>query len=207
MVDNVKNIKELMCFEKEGDFYFLQIFRRRKDNPDLQYPVIRVKSYCVYSWDEFNELLPEIKNYCDKYNARAYIRLNKQNVTDVALRCIEEITKLIREGNSKNARKVWDSVSGQKGKNDFWVLDVDNEHLFLEPKIVQHIEEQLILHFADVRGYIDFTCRVNKTKSGYHIIVPPFDKRVMDKINKKFMNKGIPRIQIQHDANTLLYTP
>ncbi|MCA9749497.1 MAG: hypothetical protein KC414_10355 [Romboutsia sp.] len=45
--------------------------------------VRRLKSYCVYSFDELNEIIPSVENYCKQFNARAYLRLNKQNAVDV----------------------------------------------------------------------------------------------------------------------------
>ena len=37
-MNNFKNIKQLMNFDNEGDFYFIQIIKRRKDdgNEDMK---------------------------------------------------------------------------------------------------------------------------------------------------------------------------
>ena len=45
----------------------------------------------------------------------------------------------------------------------------------------------------------------NPTKSGVHLICKPFDTRILDKYNKELSSKGIQTIQIQKDANTILY--
>lgn len=207
MVNNFKNITqaELFNIKNEGDFYFIQIFQRRKDNPDLEHGVIRIKSYCVYKWEELDELMPRIIKYCEDYNARAYLRLNKQNATDVTLRCIEQLTKNLREGNQNKGRKVWDSVSGQGGSRDYWVLDIDKEHLDHNPDLLEEIHMILWQHFAEKRGFTPNMVE-NPTKTGIHLIVPPFDARIMDVINRQFRDAKISNIQIQKDANTLLYT-
>jgi hypothetical protein len=35
MVDNFEQIKKLLNYNSEADFYFLQIMRRKKENPTL----------------------------------------------------------------------------------------------------------------------------------------------------------------------------
>lgn len=204
IVNNFKYIKHLLKFENEMDYYFIQIFKRRKDHPDLKHPTIRLKSYCVYSIEEFENLIPKIIDYCNEENARAYIRLNKQNAEDVTLRCISFMIKNLRAKEPNLNRKVWDSESGRGGENSFWILDVDKEHLDLNPNIIDEISEVLITHFYDERDMI-LTLRVNSTKSGVHILVPPFDKRILSNIDQQFSDKGISQIQILKDANTLLY--
>lgn len=200
IVDN-----DLLKFEKEGDFFFLQIFQRRKDNPDLELSVKRVKSYCVYSLEELYSIMPKVEGYCHRLNARAYLRLNKQNALDVTMRCIEQMSKNVRQGNVHKNRTVWDAISGQEGANDYWLLDVDCEHFNENMLIVPEIRSILKEHFETVRKQDFFSVKID-TKSGVHIIVKPFDSRIMKDINKQFQDKGIPKIQIQKDCNTLLYT-
>ena len=35
MIDNLELIKPLLEFNKENDFYFIQILQRKKDNPEV----------------------------------------------------------------------------------------------------------------------------------------------------------------------------
>lgn len=202
---NYKYLSDLLEFKGEGDFYFIQILKRRKENPEMDLGVMRIKSYCIYSFKELEDLAPRIKEYCDRDNARAYLRLNKQNATDVTLRCIEQLSKNLREGNPKKGRKVWDSVSGQGGKRNYWVIDVDKEHLEFNPDIIMEIEEMLTLHFSNVRKAEDFEFITNPTKTGVHIITKPFDVRQLYDINKQFQDAHLPIIDINKDGNTLLY--
>ena len=99
--ERLKNLKELVEF-KQDEFIFVQIFQRRKDNPDLELSVKRLKSYSFYSWEELEKQIPRIEEICDLNNARAYIRLNKQNAVDVSLRCITEMAENLRKGNASN---------------------------------------------------------------------------------------------------------
>lgn len=204
-MNNLENIIENGFLEfKENDFFFIQIFKRRKDHPRLEHPVVRLKSYSIYSIDELVKIMPKIIEYCDLYKARAYIRLNKQNSIDVSLRCIEQISKNIRDGNSQNNRGIWDSVSGDEGSKNYWLLDIDNEHITSTIDIVDDIKLELNNHFSNVRG-TEMLFIENKTKSGIHIITKPFDGRILSKINKGFSDSGIETIKILKDCNTLLY--
>jgi hypothetical protein len=197
----LKNLKELVEF-KQDEFIFVQIFQRRKDNPDLELSVKRLKSYSFYSWEELEKQIPRIEEICDLSNARAYIRLNKQNAVDVSLRCITEMAENLRKGNASNNKGVWDSVSGQAGSKDWWVLDLDTEHLHLKLDIANELswsyEERKNKLFGEIIYF-------NETKSGVHVICKPFDTRILDKYNKELSSKGIQTIQIQRDANTILY--
>lgn len=227
-------LRPLISF-RTNDFIFIQILQRRKDNPELELGVKRIKSYSFYSWKELEKQFDRIVELCDLNNARAYIRLNKQNSVDVSLRCIEEISKNLRNGNPDNNRNVWDSISGQGGSKDWWVLDLDTEHL----ESSNTIKEELKIHFKireekilgetidkmnkligeskiglfgkmepiTVTGNYGnmFPLIENPTKSGIHLIVKPFDTRILDKYNKELSAKQLPTIQIQKDANTILY--
>jgi hypothetical protein len=209
----LKILKPLVNFET-NEFIFTQILIRRKDNPELELGVKRLKSYTFYSWEELEKNSLRIQELCDLNNARAYIRLNKQNSVDVSLRCIEEISKNLRLGHPDNNRNVWDSVSGQGGKKDYWVLDLDTEHMDL----LDSIGADLATHFVDrhlkdpnfdpeMAEFISdfFPIIRNHTKSGVHLITKPFDTRILDKYNKELSAKQLPTIQIQKDCNTILY--
>lgn len=212
--ERLKILKPLVNFE-HNEFIFTQILVRRKDNPKLELGVKRLKSYTFYSWEELEKNSLRIQELCDLNNARAYIRLNKQNSVDVSLRCIEEISKNLRQGHPDNNRNVWDSVSGQGGKKDWWVLDLDKEHLDLFEDIYNAIGEEYIrrtgkeLSFRERNHEIyhinTHMMHVNETKSGLHLICKAFDVRILEKFNKELSAKQLPTIQIQKDANTILY--
>lgn len=232
MEKRLEILKPLIQFEKD-EFIFVQIFQRRKDNPDLELSVKRLKSYSFYSWSELEEQIPRIQEICDLNNARAYIRLNKQNAIDVSLRCISEMSDNIRNGNPHKNKGVWDSVSGKVGSKDWWILDLDTEHLEIKESILNELREEyrkrentilakqitemnILLDdmgVKDSQGYtvelannlLNYTAIENKTKSGIHIICKPFDTRILDKYNKELGRKQLPTIQIQKDANTVLY--
>lgn len=208
--ERLKILKPLIRFDK-NDYIFCQLLSRRKDNPDLELSVKRLKSYSFYSWEELEEQMPRIQEICDLNNARAYIRLNKQNSVDVSLRCIAEMTENMLNGNPHKNKGVWDSVSGKGGKKDYFMIDLDSEHLFLKENIINDLNIHYFKRFKpDGIPTIEWSKKVykiieNPTKSGVHLIVSPFDTRILNPYNDILSSKNLPIIQIQKDCNTLLY--
>lgn len=221
-IDNrLEKLKPLVKLN-QNDYISVQIFVRRKDSPELELAVKRLKCYTFYSWMELESSMDRIREICDLNNARAYIRLNKQNAIDVSLRCIKEMSENIRKGVSFKNNKVWEAESGRGGKKDWWVLDLDTEHIGLEG----FIAEELNSHYKDrvdkdseditkaasdlgLNASVNYTqvypIFYNSTKTGIHIICKPFDKRILDKFNSNLASKNMAKINILEDANTILY--
>ena len=226
MKNRIEKLKPLINFNKD-EFIVLRILQRKKDNPNLEYSVKQLKTYSFYSWEELESQIDRIKEICDMNNARAYIRLNKQNSVDVSLRCIAEISDNLRTGNSSKNKGVWDSVSGKGGSKDWWVLDLDSEHLNIKPSLHPGITLPYCIELDLKESYFNrvlnqmgsygnekeadeiskekYPIIYNFTKSGIHLICKPFDTRILDKYNKELSSKGIQTIQIQKDANSILY--
>lgn len=204
-MNNFKQLKENLNFKEDGDFYFLQLFKRRKDHPGLEHPVIRLKSFCIYSLEELEDILPKIIDICEETKSRAYLRMNKQNAIDVSLRCIKEMADNLITGNASSNRNIWDSVSGAKGKIDYHMIDIDSEHIQHNSNIVEEIKSIIGQHFIEVRNENTEILTIN-TKTGVHLLLKPFDNRILNTINRQFMDSKISPIQILKDANTLLYS-
>ena len=111
MVNNVSLIRNLMKFEKPGDFYFLQILRRRKDNPGLERDMNVLSDHYFHSFEEFDAAIPAIIKECDENNARAYFRLNIRNKKKVNLQLIKRITDLVIDGNRQGLRRLIERTS------------------------------------------------------------------------------------------------
>ena len=208
IIERLELLEPLIKFE-EDDFFFVQIFQRRKDVPDLDLNVKRLKSYSFYSWKELESQAERIQEICDLNQARAYIRLNSQNSVDVSLRCIAEMTQNLLDGNPAKNKGVWDSVSGKKGRKDYFMVDLDEEHLNFIPEnetlsIPELLKIDLEKHFSE-RHLEEYPLIFNETKSGIHLITIPFDTRILSKYNTQLSSNNLPTIQLQKDCNTLLY--
>ena len=200
MIDNIDLIKPLLTFDKEGDFYQLFVFLRKKDQPegekDNHQSVRTIKSYSVTSHEYLDKRYDEIKMLCEVFKARAYIHVAKQNHIDVGMNMISEIVTRIQSGQI-NQKNVFDSVVGQiKTQEKRWIVDIDmkDENALLK---IQHI-------INNVRPYGDQpkVIKVIPTKSGYHLITQRFD--VME-FKKYFLGGDVPDIQKKNP--TLLYYP
>jgi hypothetical protein len=195
MIDNIELIKPLLNFEKEGDFYMLYVFKRKKDQPegerDNHQSVRTIKTYCIESIDHLERRYDEIKQLCEMFKARAYIHVQKQNHMDVSLNMMVELAQRIQSGQ-KNQKGLFDSVVGQiKTQEKRWIVDVDTKD-----------ENQLLEIMRVVNG-----CRPegNKiystipTKNGFHLITGRFD--VME------FSKKYPDVDIQKKNPSLLFLP
>jgi len=188
-MDNFKQIRSLLHFKDVGDFYFIQLLARKKDNPTLASHEKLIKSYSVYSLDEYDKLEEHIKELCDTHNARAYIRLNKRNSAHVALKMISHLADSIHSKQTNSLHKIYNSIVGQyhSDENKTWLIDVDGDKT-LCMEVVDYIGRT----FKDIT-YVSIIPTIN----GFHVISKPFDPR---EFRKKFTE-----IDIHKDNPTLLF--
>jgi len=200
MINNLERVKPLLNFEKEGDFYMLYVFKRKKDQPegerDNHQSVRTIKTYCIESIDHLDRRYDEIIQLCEMFKARAYIHVQKQNHFDVSLSMVVALAEKIQNGNH-NQKGLFDSVVGQlKTYEKRWIVDLDNT-VDVSPLLMAYIEYQCSpITTFDSGPKIE---AIIPTKSGFHLITKRFD--VM-----KF-KKEYPNIDIQKKNPTLLYYP
>ena len=202
MIDNIEQIKPLMNFTDEGDFYMLYVFKRKKDQPegerDNHQSVRTIKSYCVSSIGYLDTRYDEIKQLCEIFKARAYIHVQKQNHKDVSLNMMVALAQRIQDGNHKQ-QGLFDSVVGQlKTHEKRWIVDIDTKSLSVKNRIINIIEN---IKPVGVDSKIE---AIIPTKNGVHLITKKFD---ILEFNKK-MEVNVNMIpDIQKKNPTLLYYP
>ena len=86
VVDNFDKIEQLLDISSPDDFFFVQIIKRKKDNPTSD---TRIGNYHAGGWyldsfrvsssDELKALKPKIVQICNANNARAYMTINKRS--------------------------------------------------------------------------------------------------------------------------------
>jgi hypothetical protein len=211
MINNLEIIKPLLNFEKDGDFYMLYVFKRKKDQPegerDNHQSVRTIKTYCIESIDHLERRWDEIIQMCEMFKARAYIHIQKQNHFDVSLSMMVELAQRIQNGNH-NQKGLFDSVVGQLKTNEKrWIIDVDGMSA-PSPMMVAFIEYNCKpiteVEFDEAGIPIGYKVgpkveAVIPTKNGHHLITKRFD--VME------FKKQYPDIDIQKKNPTLLYYP
>jgi hypothetical protein len=195
MINNIELIKPLLNFEKEGDFYMLYIFKRKKDQPegerDNHQSVRTLRSYCIKSIEQLEAKYDEIIQMCEMFKARAYIHVQSQNHKDVSLLMMVELAQRIQNGVHEQ-QSLFDSVVGKlKTQEKRWIVDIDTKDVDTILNIRYAINmckpEGLKIH------------RSIPTKNGVHLITDRFDV--------KTFSEQYPEIDIQKKNPTLLYYP
>lgn len=173
-VDNFEQFKEFMNFTNQGDFYWINVIKRRKENPSLSKSEKIIKTYNIYSKEHLFEVRDSIIEYCELNNARAYIHINKRNDKKVALRTLSLIAENIAAENY-NIKRCYDSVCGQynSDENKKWIIDIDTFELDKYKWINVCLEVITIF----------------PTLNGYHYIVKPFNKQEHKELTNEDIHK------------------
>lgn len=198
MIDNFEQIKSLLEFTSDDDYYFVEIIQRKKDFPfDTDMPSQWcIKSYAVTSTEKFDKLKQQIEMLCDYYHARAYINLNKKSKKKTTVILMKECLSMIENENCNSLFSKLDSAAGQcsgeKSTRTF-LLDVDTK----DKGIVNYLEDVIKACNGEVKAILP-------TVNGYHVISSPFNVQDFNKLldlNEK--TKSI--LEIKHNSPTLLY--
>ncbi len=200
-MNNFDLIRKMLSFPDENSFYFLQVLKRRKDNPDLGKDMVHLSDYYIYSLEQFDGLKQRIIDQCNTENARAYFRLNRRDAKKVAMQVLKKTVDHITSENYRAVKNAFASCAGEfhSDPDKTWVVDIDNisidgfNHLDKQKDI-----RQLIIDLQEETGKsarMDFV----PTKGGVHIITRPFN---LSKFKKQY-----PDIDVHKDNPTILYCP
>lgn len=187
MVNNIELIRNILEFDKFGEFYYISIMQRNKDGVKVASShdnCRRIRTFYVFSLEEFDKIVPFIKEICDKINARCYIELNRKNIFQCQLECIKRLAECI-EHNTTKSRTIMDSVvAGAASRDKLWMIDVDKSDGITN--IIEYIKKNKGTYYTTI-----------PTVNGCHIITSRFDPR--------FFNESFKDCEIKHNAFTLLY--
>jgi len=201
MINNLDKIKEFIEDESEDVFYFLQIIKRKKENPELGSNNHIIKTYYVTSIHLLEKIMPEVINLCEFHNARAYINLNKRSFEKCAFQMLKKVTDIILNKDYKSVKNAYNSVCGEasnSGKDKTWILDFD-----LQDKDNTIFIEDLSLKLNELEPIGNKIVAKLPTKNGYHIITKPFNK---NKFNEFYCQWHIiPKPDIHTNNPTILY--
>lgn len=165
MINNFAIIKEYIknttTFEK-NDFFFVQIIKRRKDNPEMIKDQQNIDNFYLYSIEDFEKYEERIIESCKLNNARCLIRISKRNMEELASRTIILIAEAQAKKQYHLIPSAFSSACGKfsAGKN-FWMIDVDDMSIFEE-----------------VNSFIQTVSKIHlivPTKNGCHIIINGFN--------------------------------
>ena len=139
-MNNFDIIRKMISFPDENAFYFLQILKRRKDNPDLVKDMIHIEDYYIYSLEQFDGLRQRIIDQCDTENARAYFRLNRRDAKKISMQVLKRTVDYIVSENYRAVKNVFASCAGEfhSDPDKTWIVDIDNVSI----ETFNHSEEQ-----------------------------------------------------------------
>jgi hypothetical protein len=196
MINNFDKIYDLMIPSLADDhFYFVQILKRRKDNPGMKKDMIVIENISIWNRQDYADKFNRIREACDKNNARAYFRLNIRNLEKTAMLTMVKTAKYIQEGNFKAVKGAFWSAAGEINSEPVkrWIVDIDVNSPLYVGEVISYITELQ----KDFPLYVVET--VIPTANGYHIITNPFNVQEFKKI--------YPDVDIHKDNPTLLYVP
>lgn len=193
-INNLYQILHLLEFKSSDDFYFLQIIKRRKENPNLKSNAKVVKSYYITSKEHLESKFEEIKGICNLTNARAYINPTSRSFEKIAFHALKKVTDCIMNKDFKSINNSYDSVCGEYASgNKLWVVDVDtddfNEVLTIAEEI-NRCDELSTQHNPAIVSYI-------QTINGWHIICKPFNIKLIEpfRVSHQFdLHKNSPTL-------------
>ncbi len=192
IVDNFKLIKDFIEF-KEGEFYFIQIMQRRKENPELSGYNRLIKSYYVDNIAYLEAREEEIKTLCDTFNARAYIRLTRRSYEAVAIKNMDLIVDYLYNKNLKPVKSSYESACGHSRVADKnWVIDIDTK----DKSIITKYKEEINLCDSEYDNNIMLEV---PTVNGMHLITRPFNTKQLEPMRVKYP------VDIHTNNPTLLY--
>ena len=219
MVDNFKLIREKLVFPNERSFYFIQILKRNKDNPEQKAYSRPIESFYVRSLEHFDRYMPHIIEKCRQNNARAYIKMNPLDMLKVGMRTNIIINQALAKEDWWSVISALNSACGQggvaekeedmegnntyregdvhvKGFQKLWLLDLDdisdNDE---ENKQFRDEVRDCVNSLEPLRNKKTKEPILNKvmmeipTKNGYHFLTTSFD---MKEFRKKYTTQSHP---------------
>ena len=199
MIDNSLLVSEFLDFSEEGTFYFLQILKRRKDNPDLDKDCVHVADFYITSLKQFEKVSQLCKGICEKENARAYLRLNRRDNKKLAFQVLKRIADNIASGNFEAVKGAYAACTGEfcHDSTRKWIVDIDW-------KDWENRAEVGVLLVPFIEGLQeeagnDPISKILPTRNGIHIITHPFN---VEKFKEKY-----PFVEVHKDNPTILFCP
>lgn len=191
IVDNWKLIRQHLDFSDPDKFYFIQLQQRKKDDNTFPANNRTVKSYFIFTLDEYDAIESEAKRLSDETCSRVYIRLNRRSSKDVTVRIIQDAAKMLQDNNFQHLKNIVGSCAGEicSEKDRTWIVDLDTT----DEDIIDSIYTQIQLMPTNP-GKILFQV---PTLNGVHLITTKFDSKLFSEI--------YPNIDLHKDNPTLLY--
>lgn len=167
-IDNFQQISTFLDFTCPSALYTVNIFQRRKDNPDLTKHSKLLKTYYIRSLDDLEKCKNSIIDICNEKNARAYIDLNARDIEKVALYALKKTADHIANKEYDAVKNVYLDACGNSPilYTKLWMIDIDTK-----------CEDTLNVVKLRLPG-----SQCVPTQNGYHLVCFPFPFNKWDPI-------------------------
>lgn len=203
-IDCFELIKDLLVFNNDDDFYFLQVLQRKKENPELGSNSRVIKNYYIKSLQHLIDRYDEIKALCHLFNARASLRLNKRSFEKVGFKSLENIANTMQNREYKHLMNSYDRACGLLNNEPIkkWIVDIDKDEIIWLEQIINAIQpcepagNKIIIQLP--------------TKTGIHLITTPFNvAQFKENLANELRQYGADEISVDiHKDNPInLYIP
>jgi hypothetical protein len=201
MRDNFEQIEKLLDWSIPGTFYFVQILKRRKENPEMKTGTAVIDNFYIYNDTDLSKLKERIVERCTKHNARAYINLNRLDLEKVAMYTAKQTMDYIIAKDFKSVKNVYATVCGSHHSetDKKWIIDVDEDILPLKEEIIKIVNN---LHLEIPQKDYRIIAEI-QTRTGVHLISNPFN---MEKFRVE-ASKILLVVDIQKNSPTILFIP
>lgn len=193
MVDNFDAVRDYVAdvFARGDVMFFVQIFQRRKDLPDLNTHCKKVRSYHIHNLEEFDTCRKSIVEECTLKHARAYFDVNAKDVRKVALLALKMTAEHIYNGQHQSVKNVYDSACGNVAciGRKLWLVDIDVR----DPDVVEEV-------CARLQGLGSEVMLRVPSKNGHHLLTSPFP------LGKGACPTAMDNVDIIKHGVMLLYT-
>lgn len=193
-VDNFSLISGMLDFSVPNTMYFIQILQRRKDNPEMNKDVRVINNYYIYTHADMIKLKNKIVEDCTKYNARAYINLNRLDTEKIGLYTQKIIADFLINKQYAQIKNAYASACGNHHSepNKKWVVDIDSK----DEDFIQSVIDYIYHLYTEAKTKNSILAKI-PTKNGVHLICEGFR---MDHFSKQF-----PGMTVNKNAPTILY--
>lgn len=206
IVNNFRQIADMLTFESEDDFYHLQILMRKKDLPEHAKGKNNnsrcIKTYYIKNKEYLLEKEKEIIDLCHMFTARAYINLNRKSFKKAAFHLLKEVSDRIVNNQEEYIYRAYESVVGENLANTgtkYWIVDVDTKEAKIIHDTVLAICKCRSSQEKDENGYFKNIYDYIPTVNGWHIITAPFNLKQIEPF------RCIHPFDVQKNNPTLLY--
>ncbi len=175
-VDNFDLVASLMNFNSDDDFYFVEVIKRKKDNPN---DAFRYRQFITYYWiksiDELQSKKQEIMDICLQNNARAYIYMNPRSAKVVNDYAKKLMVKFAQKGKGYGKYRGHE-IEFASGQHKDWdsrpisFLDIDST----DKNIFDQVHK--ILDAYGITPMAEYTT----PNGGLHILLPDKKARYLD---------------------------